>query len=79
MPTDAATKTGIVKFYDQNRGFGFLFVDGGAEQLYFHATGLTADCDTPREGDCVSFVVGMRDGKPRANNVKPIPPSVSER
>jgi cold shock protein len=71
MTTNGATKTGIVKFYDQNRGFGFLFVDGSSDQLYFHATGLTDDCDTPCEGDRVSFSIGKsRDGRPRAQNVR---------
>jgi cold shock CspA family protein len=70
MPTNTATKTGIVKFYDQSRGFGFLFVDGSAEQLFFHATGLTADCNTPCEGDRVSFSMGKgRDGRPCGQNV----------
>jgi CspA family cold shock protein len=69
MPTNTATKTGIVKFYDQNRGFGFLIVDTGGE-VFFHASGLTDDCGNPREGDRVSFSVGKsRDGRTCAQNV----------
>ena len=65
--TDIAGK---VKWYNAERGFGFIEVDDGGPDMYVHATGLT--CDGPLlENERVSFVteIDRRTNKPKAINV----------
>ena len=78
MSIDAATKTGTVKFYNAASCYGFIRTDAGPE-IFFHISDFDESADEPSSGDRVSFVVGSRNGKSRANDVKPIPPEVSER
>ena len=78
MQTDAATKTGTVKFYNAASCYGFIRTDAGPE-IFFHISDCDPGADEPSSGDRVSFVVGSRNGKSRANNVKPISPEVSGR
>ncbi len=59
---------GIVKFYNETKGFGFIRPENG-EDIFVHATGLL---DTIRENDRVSFETQEgRKGK-NAINVKVI-------
>jgi len=44
--------TGTVKFYNREKGFGFIKVDGSSEDLFVHQTGLIDDI---RENDQVTF------------------------
>lgn len=62
-------KTGIVKFFNGSKGYGFIKVDDTGEEIFVHATGLI---DQIRENDKVSFDVA--DGKKglNATNVKKI-------
>jgi len=46
------TYTGTVKFYNREKGFGFIKVDGSSEDLFVHQTGLIDDI---RENDQVTF------------------------
>jgi len=47
-------KTGIVKFFNTEKGFGFIKDDETQEDIFVHKTGLI---DTIRENDAVSFEV----------------------
>ena len=44
--------TGTLKFYNREKGFGFIKVDGASEDLFVHQTGLIDDI---RENDQVTF------------------------
>jgi cold shock protein len=44
--------TGTVKFYNREKGFGFIKVDGQNEDLFVHQTGLIDDIS---ENDQVEF------------------------
>lgn len=44
--------TGTVKFYNREKGFGFIKVDGSSEDLFVHQTGLIDDIS---ENDQVTF------------------------
>jgi CspA family cold shock protein len=59
-------KTGIVKFYNESKGFGFIIEDQTGEEIFVHVTGL--DGLSIREGDKVSFDVTA--GKKGPNAVK---------
>jgi CspA family cold shock protein len=56
-------KNGVVKFYNEAKGFGFIKEDGGQE-IFVHATGLQ---DQIRENDKVTFDV--QEGKKGLNAV----------
>ncbi|QMU29758.1 cold-shock protein [Adhaeribacter radiodurans] len=64
-----STYTGTVKFYNREKGFGFIKVDGSSEDLFVHQTGLI---DTISENDQVEF--DQEKGKKGMNavNVKRI-------
>jgi cold shock protein len=46
-------KNGTVKFYNEEKGFGFIKEDSG-EEIFVHASGLKSDI---RENDKVTFDV----------------------
>jgi CspA family cold shock protein len=58
--------TGTVKFFNEQKGFGFITPDDGGKEVFVHVSGLKNDI---RESDKVSFDVV--DGKrgPNAENV----------
>ena len=56
-------KNGVVKFFNEAKGFGFIKAEGG-EDIFVHATGLQEDI---RENDNVVFEV--QDGKKGLNAV----------
>ena len=79
MPADnATTKTGTVKMYKPGGGWGFIRADDGSD-IFFHISDFAERFDEPSRGARVSFVAGSRHGKPRASNVTPMQPPVSER
>jgi cold shock protein len=48
--------TGIVKFYNNQKGFGFIQPDDGGRDVFVHATALErAGISTLREGQEVAF------------------------
>jgi CspA family cold shock protein len=56
-------KNGVVKFYNEAKGFGFIKAENG-EEIFVHATGLKEDI---RENDAVKFDV--QEGKKGLNAV----------
>ena len=47
---------GTVKFYNSSKGFGFISPEGGAKDVFVHATALeAAGMHTLSEGQRVSF------------------------
>ena len=57
-------KTGVVKFFNETKGFGFIKSDDSQEDIFVHVTGLT---DKIRENDKVTFEV--QNGKKGLNAV----------
>ena len=48
--------TGIVKFYNEQKGFGFIQPDNGGKDVFVHATALErAGMSSLREGQKVAF------------------------
>lgn len=52
--------TGKVKWFDAERGFGFIASDDGSE-VFLHASALPAEAAAPKPGSRVEF--GVADGK----------------
>ena len=61
--------TGAIKVYLEPRGFGFIAVEG-AEDLFFHASNCEINPADLQPGDLVSFDIGQRDGRARAERVR---------
>ena len=49
-------ETGTVKFFNEEKGFGFIKPDNGGKDLFVHATGIENGPIT--EGDTVEFEIG---------------------
>ena len=65
--------TGTVKFFDAQRGFGFIVVDGGGPDVFVHVSALEqSGLNSLNEGQKVSFESKMdpKKGKPNAVNIK---------
>ena len=69
--------TGTVKWYNDNRGFGFIARDDRADDVFVHATALNGGPRPLDEGDRVEFdvVPDQKTGRTRADNVVRIPRS----
>lgn len=65
--------TGTVKFYNSQKGYGFIQPDDGGKDVFVHATALeAAGMRGLVEGQKVSFDVetDRRSGKPAAANLQ---------
>lgn len=65
--------TGVVKFYNSQKGFGFIAPDGGGNDVFVHATALErAGLHGLSEGQKVSFEVekDRRSGKMAVSTIQ---------
>ncbi|USN54994.1 MAG: cold shock domain-containing protein [Candidatus Peribacteria bacterium] len=61
---------GTIKFFNEQKGFGFIMPEDGSQDLFFHITQCDESYELPQEGDAVSYSVGEgRDGRPAATGV----------
>ena len=69
--------TGKVKFFDAERGFGFIATDDG-DQVFLHASALPQDAPAPKQGARVEF--GVADGRkgPQALSVTYLDPAPAQ-
>lgn len=63
---------GTVRWFDADRGFGFLALDDGGEDLFVHASEVVGEDRLLREGQVVEFEVGEGDRGPQARRVRVI-------
>ncbi len=63
--------TGTVKFFNQDKGFGFITPDSGGADVFVHVSALQGSTAL-REGQKVSYEVGQdrKTGKSKAENVR---------
>ena len=63
--------TGKVKWFNDQKGFGFITPDDGSKDLFVHHTAITGEgFKTLAENQAVEFEVQQSDKGPRAANVK---------
>lgn len=66
-------KTGKVKWFNDQKGYGFIQPNDGGEDIFVHISAVEkAGMRTLREGQAVSFEVQMdpKKGKSSATNLK---------
>jgi cold shock protein len=65
--------TGIVKWFNNQKGFGFIEPEGGGKDVFVHISAVErAGMSTLNEGQKVSFdvVADRRSGKSAAENLR---------
>jgi CspA family cold shock protein len=64
--------TGIVKWFNDSKGFGFIKPDGGGEDLFAHFSAINMPgFKTLKEGQKVSFeITAGNKGKKQASNIQ---------
>ena len=64
--------TGTVKWFNSQKGFGFITAEGGAKDVFVHISAVQrAGLQTLNEGQRVQYdVVPGKDGKTSAENLK---------
>ncbi len=64
--------TGTVKWFNDQKGYGFITPDDGGEDLFVHHSEIKAEGRTTlREGQKVEFEIGQGRKGPCATNVVP--------
>ncbi len=68
-------ETGTVKFYNEQKGYGFIAPDNGGNDVFVHATALErAGMRSLHEGQKVSFDTreDRRSGKMAVDNIEAV-------
>ncbi len=60
-------QSGIVKFFNESKGFGFIKVEGSDKDVFVHVSGLI---DEIKENDDVTFEIEQGRKGPNAVNVR---------
>ena len=66
-------RTGVVKFFNSEKGYGFIKPDDGAADVFVHITAVqAAGMRGLNEGQALSYEVTMERGKAAATNLKTV-------
>lgn len=64
--------TGTIKFFNAQKGFGFITPDNGGKDLFVHASNVKGDAKALREGQKVEYTEGSGRKGPEATEVSPV-------
>ena len=65
--------TGTVKWFNDDKGFGFITPEDGGKDLFVHHTGINGSgFKSLQEGAKVSYDAEAGDKGPKATNVTPL-------
>lgn len=69
----ADRETGTVKWFNDEKGYGFITPDAGGKDLFVHHSEISSDgFRSLNEGDQVEYSVGQGQKGPNAQNVEVI-------
>ncbi len=60
---------GKIKFFNSQKGFGFIIPDDGSEELFVHTTNVMGNAQSLREGQKVEYVKRPGRKGPEATEV----------
>ena len=70
---DQARQTGVVKWFDDGKGYGFIAPDNGGKDLFAHFKEIIGTgFKTLTENQRVEFVVTQGQKGPQASRIRPI-------
>jgi CspA family cold shock protein len=75
LTKDITMSTGTVKWFNNQKGFGFIQPEGGGSDVFVHISAVErAGMSTLQEGQKISFevVADRRSGKSSADNLRAI-------
>jgi CspA family cold shock protein len=55
---DNAEQTGTVKWFDGQKGYGFITRDDNGKDIFVHFSAIAASSQKLNEGDRVTFTIG---------------------
>lgn len=61
---------GKIKFFNVEKGFGFITPDSGGKDLFVHANNVNGDPKSLRDGQQVEYVEGAGRKGPEAMDVR---------
>ena len=68
-----ASNTGMVKWFDEGKGFGFIVQDGGGKDLFAHFSEISGTgFKTLTENQRVEFDIKEGMKGPQAANIRPL-------
>jgi len=63
--------TGKLKWFNPNKGYGFITPDDGSNDVFLHISALEeSNIETLDENEELSYDIGDHNGKTKATNVK---------
>ena len=70
MKTNTSIYTGVVKFFNIPKGYGFIIEDGTNEEYFFHVSGMRDR--VLQKNELVSYEIETTDRGKKAVNIKTI-------
>jgi CspA family cold shock protein len=64
------TQTGIVKWFNDSKGFGFIMPENGGKDLFAHANDIQTSSRSLAENQRVTFEVVQGKKGPQASNIR---------